>query len=1501
MSIKIILVSLFLAFLQFLPGNLFAGGIPSNQLHMPMGKGTPLTSGDYVSINSDGGLGTYYSYFIEVTPGLSSLQIDIFDADVGAGGYAEINGPRDRQRNGSWNTTTTYTLYDPTGTVRNTQFATGDSSGPAGSDNTWLNFFTSGGTGHYVRDEFSTASYSNNDGNSNWSTNWIETDSGGGGVTGGNIRVTGGQLRITGTANNNYIQRQVDLSPTGLNLTNAYLTFSYSTSNNLDSSDCVKVQVSGNGGSSWTDLHTYCNDNSETVTDDITSFIANNTRIRFIVTGELSNTRTNREYFYVDNVQIGDNGGGPATPGHWELRVEMDGNDDVNGFAIRAHDGDPTAGGTEVNVYAKSFVELGVNSDNYAIETATLYPFITSGCSAMSNDFDWDAAFSGDTGCGSISFSSRTGSFTQNNPDVSESYSGYGTGWLTTQIPVSSAPLSGWTTDVWSADYGIWTSNITINSCTGSGSCNYGTFYMGDSNAASAPPSSQPEAHTFRIYLPTDAGGAPVKPILTQTLSHFSGPNPPAVGQTSRVRIQVTVFNPTPFPITFSSSKLVTVNVPGSGAVYAGNPVASQGSITSQPSIGGTGNITWNPGTVSANSSVDLIYDIDVNPSTPGQRIRVTGTPASNGTTATYVDETGNTTQAIATYTYGPLCELAVTEGADILPTLASISWFTTFTQDGKVVLSWDTASEIGTAGFYLFRKDDRTDQYVRVNSNLLPGLITSPRGGTYRYIDEGAQPGATYIYYLVEIEQRGGRRIHGPFTVTPAAGNSPAQAQVSLSSFSRTAHPLFAAKKTRIEAVAQSVKNTKVKSPQQSNESTKIKISVNAQGMYLIDASDIATLLGTARNKVSALIRKKMFLMTNNGKEISYTRAKGNSGIIFYGEGINSSYTAENVYWLEIGNGTLMETVKGKRPAPVSDEQTFIKTVHAEQNNWSAEGLFGNPQADYWFWDYIVAGDSSEGSKQFTINVTGVANEDNVNFSANLQGATDTGHHAVVCLNGTQIGEGSWNGIGAYTLKCSFDRSLLREGDNDVEVTGVLDNDVPYSIFYINSFNLYFQSYFRTNNDKFFVRGNGQQTVTIEGFTNSHIEVFDITDSSHPKQLAKVTVNNGGAGGYSLSFRPESEDNVYLAQTVSAIQEPSSVAAGSISSLKTVGNSADYLIITTEALKDTAARLAEYRQSEGLNSMVVTQEAIMDEFNYGIYSPEAIKNFLSYAYANWSQHPEFVVLAGEGNYDYKNYMNFGGNLIPPIMIGTAQGLFPSDNHFADVNGDHVPEMAIGRLPAATAEELETLIGKIISYETSGGGDWINRILMVADNPDEGGDFTADSDSLAAIITPAFTVDKIYLSDNTLDETRQSLLNGLNSGAAFLNYLGHAGLTRLSEEGLLTLDDVDSLANQDRLPVVTSMTCVMGNYSIPGTDSLGTSLLLKQNGGSISVISPSGMSFNSQALILAKSFYESYLEGPDMPLGTILLNALGKSSTAGVYGYILDMYNLLGDPAMQIK
>ncbi|MBX3245218.1 MAG: hypothetical protein KF685_12275, partial [Acidobacteria bacterium] len=113
----------------------------TSALFMLNGGGSGTANGDYIS-DSDG-LNQAYRFFVEVPPDLPALSIDIFDADVGAGGSAEAGAGRDRARN-SFNSSVSYSLFDPEGNQRPVRFSTGDTTQPAGADNNWLQFYGSG-------------------------------------------------------------------------------------------------------------------------------------------------------------------------------------------------------------------------------------------------------------------------------------------------------------------------------------------------------------------------------------------------------------------------------------------------------------------------------------------------------------------------------------------------------------------------------------------------------------------------------------------------------------------------------------------------------------------------------------------------------------------------------------------------------------------------------------------------------------------------------------------------------------------------------------------------------------------------------------------------------------------------------------------------------------------------------------------------------------------------------------------------------------------------------------------------------------------------------------------------------------------------------------------------------------------------------------------------------------------------------------------------------------
>src|SRR5260370_38040737 len=83
-------------------------------------------------------------------------------------------------------------------------------------------------------------------------------------------------------------------------------------------------------------------------------------------------------------------------------------------------------------------------------------------------------------------------------------------------------------------------------------------------------------------------------------------------------------------------------------------------------------------------------------------------------------------------------------------------------------------------------------------------------------------------------------------------------------------------------------------------------------------------------------------------------------------------------------------------------------------------------------------------------------------------------------------------------------------------------------------------------------------------------------------------------------------------------------------------------------------------------------------------------------------------------------------------MVGSYEGLVPSDGAYTDIKGDGLPGLAIGRIPALTAAELTAYVSKVVAYESGGGGAWAKQVLLVADAPDAAGDYAAGSDQRAA-------------------------------------------------------------------------------------------------------------------------------------------------------------------------
>ena len=332
---------------------------------------------------------------------------------------------------------------------------------------------------------------------------------------------------------------------------------------------------------------------------------------------------------------------------------------------------------------------------------------------------------------------------------------------------------------------------------------------------------------------------------------------------------------------------------------------------------------------------------------------------------------------------------------------------------------------------------------------------------------------------------------------------------------------------------------------------------------------------------------------------------------------------------------------------------------------------------------------------------------------------------------------------------------------------------------------------------------------------------------------------------------------------------------------------------------------LANLRDQQGLRTKVVDVKNIYDEFNHGIPNPYALRDFLKYAYQNWQPPaPTYVLLVGDTNVKEKS------SVVPTIQIQIpAHGSSASDHQFVTFQGeDSFPDMLIGRVPVSNRVDVRIFVERTINYETAGAGPWHKRILMLAGSENI---FHSQTDRLIEErqLNVKYQTERIY-APTTGEETLSDLItpvgrkviNGFNSGASLVNYIGHGGGGRWASSRMMDLEDPEkNLTNISQLPFVISMTCFTGFFD-GQKGCLAEEMLRSANGGAIAVIGATSIGMLNADFNLNREIFEVIFDKNIRNIGTILAEAKTQFLINSP-GYIdlAEVFTLFGDPATHLK
>ncbi len=942
------------------------------------------------------------------------------------------------------------------------------------------------------------------------------------------------------------------------------------------------------------------------------------------------------------------------------------------------------------------------------------------------------------------------------------------------------------------------------------------------------------------------------------------------------------------FPFSYSQGTIANVAIDGT-------PVSlpdAQGRVVDAFDSGTrVGTLTWTPqsslgtlGVVGAGRTQTLTFTFTVDPTAPaGSLANAVGSEWSKD---------GTFVPAVAQ-------SLAASCPITVNPTYATVSDVALAVEGGVPTLRWEASAEVGVVGYNVYRLDEATSEFTRVNQYLLPALAASA-GGSYRLADPAAPLDRPVTYRIGEREFRGGETMHGPFTVT-ASWQAPAAApSLDDNGFGvvrRAASPRPAVAMGEVQRGEETVAaGERRAAPPPARVGAKIQVA--APGLYEVTADDVATALGVPRAKATAAIKTGQLALATGGQPVAWQGASDGSRLWFFATAIDTPYTRENVYVLTPGRGELMAATT-VAPAPPAAGGAFLETVRVEEDRLPRVYIGFAANEDFWYWDFVMSENPAYAQKSFPFTLDAVASGAGpatftlfVSAASEIRASPDG--RALVAVNGHPVGETFWDGLAMHSASFTVPASYLREGANTLTVTGTAGT------LLVEAFEITYPRTFRARGDALLLRADGNATVTIGGFTSTELRLYDVTDPQRPRSVSGFASGVAADGSVEVSFWPASPSTRYLAVARPAIAAPRAVRPDFASDLANKETRASYLVIAPEPLLDGARTLARYRESRGLATMVVSLEDVYDEFSYGIPDPEAVRRFVRKAATSWRTPPRFLALVGKGSFDYRDTLGLAGNFLPPILTPTTYGLFAADSLFGDLDDDGVAEVAVGRIPAVSVAEVERYVAKLAAYEGETLGPWTSRLVMLADNPDYAGNFPADSDTLLAEVPAGVQVTRIHLgAPYTTPEARARTLQAMADGALLLTYVGHAGADRLAAEGLLVASDAATLANAPRLPVVAGLTCYVDLFAHPGLTSIGEALLLAPAGGAVAVWAPTGLAVNATSVQLGARFVPAFYSRTPA-LGEKISAALAAFAAAGGDGEHLRIYTLLGDPAVAV-
>ncbi|UCH92954.1 MAG: FG-GAP repeat protein, partial [Candidatus Aminicenantes bacterium] len=251
-----------------------------------------------------------------------------------------------------------------------------------------------------------------------------------------------------------------------------------------------------------------------------------------------------------------------------------------------------------------------------------------------------------------------------------------------------------------------------------------------------------------------------------------------------------------------------------------------------------------------------------------------------------------------------------------------------------------------------------------------------------------------------------------------------------------------------------------------------------------------------------------------------------------------------------------------------------------------------------------------------------------------------------------------------------------------------------------------------------------------------------------------------------------------------------------------------------------------------------------------------------------------------------------------------------SDNNYGYIVGsDHYLDIFVGRFSAETSAHVTTQVDRTIHYERDvlpSAGFFSHATGMgSSEGPGHNGEY--DYQHINLILSDltgyGYTTDTNHQSGGSTS----NLANLINNGTGTMFYCGHGSTTCWTCGWTFCNSNVDVLVNENELPFIFSVACVVGNFKNT-TCFCESWLRATNNGNPTGAVAHAGSTIN-QSWVPPMDAQDEFADlmvsvsGPKRTFGGVFVNGLFKMiDINGASGESMaDTWTCFGDPSVQLR